>query len=77
MTYLPRVEIPEWMKFFGNMCAYLFACSAYMLVFLIFISIVNIINVSVVYYVATGMLLIVTLIIVVKIESKQEPYDGW
>lgn len=76
MTYLPQVQIPEWMKFFGNMCAYLFTCSAYMLIALLFIQLFNIIKVTIVHYVVLVILLIVTLMIVVHIESRKEPY-GW
>ena len=76
MTYLPQVQIPEWMRFFGNMCAYLFTCSAYMLIVLLFIQFFNIINVTIVYYVALAALLIITLMIVVNVESRKEP-RGW
>ena len=77
MTYLPQVEIPEWMKFVGNMCAYLFACCSYMLILFIAIQLFNIINVSLGYCVAAIGFLFMTLMIVVKVESCKEPYDGW
>lgn len=77
MTYLPQIEIPEWMKFVGNMCAYLFFCCAYMLILFIAIQLFNIIDVSLGYYVAIIGLLFMTLMIVVSVESHKEPYDGW
>jgi len=47
-----------------------------MLIALIFIQLFNIIEVTVVHYVALAALLIITLMMVVNVESRKEPY-GW